>query len=207
MRFKKFMFDESGNITLDQNFALFVVRADNISDAKRRRDEFFSKFRTQEDSMMENVLNPHHISMQFKDGKEFKEWCRTGTVDDLQQMLQIWNKTNLYLHCEAILSVINEKSYAQELDLYREMRNLEHECIAKILQTWNEPDSPKFLNKVTPIDIEGEVWRIPVRFGWVNYCFRRKGKRMIVTKSYSYDDGGSPTTYIGTIYLNKLKFK
>lgn len=57
----------------------------------------------------QNIKEPTNFIKHFKSDKEFIEWCREGTIQDLYCTLEAFKQEELYEHCVLISNVIREK--------------------------------------------------------------------------------------------------
>ena len=60
-------------------------------------------------SKYEEINRPSNFVQNFNSLAEFRKWCRSGTVLDLDQTLVAFEKDEEYIHCAVIRDVIQEK--------------------------------------------------------------------------------------------------
>jgi len=61
-----------------------------------------------EDSF-QDILLPENFINNFTDEEHFKEWCRGGIINDLKEMLKVFEEHEMYEYARHIQDVIDEK--------------------------------------------------------------------------------------------------
>jgi hypothetical protein len=59
------------------------------------------------------TISPIAFSKRYSFSKEFRNWCHTKTLGDLELLLPVWEREELYEHCAVIASVIKAKEAAK----------------------------------------------------------------------------------------------
>lgn len=55
----------------------------------------------------ENIIEPQNIRNQFKSNEEFTSWLETGTKEDIECTLQIFEEAELYKDCVIIKKILD----------------------------------------------------------------------------------------------------
>mgnify|MGYP000008580374 CR=1 FL=1 len=64
---------------------------------------------TPRDEQYQDMIDPINFIKNFVDKEGFKAWLRSGTINDLKDMRNVFEKREMYLECGTIQSVIDEK--------------------------------------------------------------------------------------------------
>jgi len=56
-------------------------------------------------------IYPPRFVLQFDTMHEFKMWLRLGTIDEVDQCRRVFERYELYEHCQACVEVIQEKDH------------------------------------------------------------------------------------------------
>ena len=61
----------------------------------------------------EHLWMPCNFVHLFKSMKEFEDWASMGTAEDVLATLKLFEKDELYEHCQVLLKIYNEKKSEQ----------------------------------------------------------------------------------------------
>ena len=61
------------------------------------------------DEAFNEILDPRNFIKNFTDAEHFKEWARTGTINDLKACIVTFEHHEMYSVCEDLQAVIDEK--------------------------------------------------------------------------------------------------